>query len=86
MSRAAAARRRAERELDGQRDDADVQPGDGEDVRQPGGGESVAQLGREVVPIGDEQRAHERRVAPKVRSIARPAALPPSAEQASGPT
>ena len=49
-----------QRERDG--DDSDVQPGDREDVRQPGGGKAVAHLRRELAPVGDEQRADERRV------------------------
>ena len=37
-----------ERELDRRRDDADVQPGDRENVREAGGGEAVANLRRQI--------------------------------------
>ena len=72
-----AARRRAtppnsSAKLDRDGDDPDVQAGNRENVRQPGRGKSVAQFRRQLAPIGDEQRADERRVVPK-GTIDRPA-------------
>ncbi len=52
-----------QRQLEGEGDDADVQPGDGQNVRKTGGGESVARVRGEFRSIGNEQRADERRIA-----------------------
>ena len=43
-------------------DDAHVQAGDREHVRESGGGVAIANLGREIAHVGDEERFGERRV------------------------
>ena len=63
--------RHAADELHRHRDDRDVQPGDGEHVHDPGHGEAVAHGGIDRALVGDEERAHERRVGAKERVDAR---------------
>ena len=58
-----------EPERDG--DDRDVHARDRQDVRQSRRREPILQLARQVVPVGDQQSAHQRRVSSK-RAIDRP--------------
>ena len=80
-ARARAEAQRAEHQAEPCRDEADVQTGDRQDVRQPGAGIALPHRHVQIGPARDHERVHERRPrAEQPRAACRhPVAQPPAA-------